>query len=346
MKKSMVIGDKPISNINRTKKVMLLDVNGAKNNTGLTIINNLHAVDVLKFRVQRNNNTTGNISVLDAPELYRNILRLLYISAADIKNPKRYHKGNYGERFNDYVRKCQFGQTEKGSYIVKVYLPLEADIDNEGYEPLFAEDCYRDSMGRQISSKIMKSMNTIKTAIDEKNEKELTEGFESNAISGNMYEAIAGLTLSNEETIVEVSAEWAPVAPNEECDCSQVTFTDDYYEPLREISGKLKQTSCEDINIVGYVGCVRAKSDYAKRTQGTVYIDYHDDEKGKNSSIKVTLDIENYSLATEAHQKGYQIKLMGKMNDDGSVTCTSFEIIDIKYAPNATQGILFPYLEE
>lgn len=341
MEKSTVILEEVKKNIKRINKTNLLKIENNKNSDLLIITDDSKAVDVFKIRVQRDCNTTGNISVLDAPRLYKNILRLLYVSAADIKNPKKYHKGNYAEQFNEYISKCQFGQTEVGSYVVKLYLPLEADIDQEGDEPLFEEDCYRESMGRQISNKIMKSLNTIKTAIDEKNEKRLVDDFTTDNISGNMYEAIAGLTLDNEKTLVEVSAEWASVAPNEECECSHVTFTDDYYGPLCQVSEKLKQDTKYEINIVGYVGGVKATSDYTKRTKGNVSIDYFDREEEKKHSLNVTLNIEDYNLATEAHQKGYQVKFVGKRDAEGNVICTSFEIIDSRYANNASQGTLF-----
>lgn len=34
-----------------------------------------------------------------------------------------------GERFNKYIRKCQFEKIEVDSYVVNVYLQLMADID-------------------------------------------------------------------------------------------------------------------------------------------------------------------------------------------------------------------------
>lgn len=283
-------------------------------------------VDILKFRLKKHSTSKGTICVLDAEKLYTNIVKLLYAIASDVENPRKVHKGSYRAKVYDFVKKCNFDQTEIGSYVIKVNVPIESSDEGSVFED---DDC-NSSMGRKVTRKIMDSANKIKIAIDKGENNRLLELPIRKMISANVYEAISGLALDSDDTEVEISAEWASMAPVKDSP-SNVNFTEDYYEPLCDIAEALKRDDTEkNLDIIGYVQKLDSDINIKKRKNGRVDITYKDEE-GRERKLKVILLLEDYNKAMLAHQKGYKINLKAIKRENENIEYISFDIIDERY---------------
>ena len=307
----------------------------------LNINNEDGAADILKIRLIKKTTAEGNICVLDAEKFYHHIVKLLFAIAADVKTPKKYHKGPYEAFVHEFIKQCSFGQTETGSYIVNTIIPLKVEDKydenkNESEDSLFTEETYENLFGRQVVIRIMNSANQLKEAIDKNRSSELLNLSRKDMISSNVCEAIAGLNLDGVDTELEISAEFSDLAPIYEDVCDHVSFTNDYYEPLRKIGEELKDDSREKIlEFTGYVTGVKSDANIAKRKNGIVSISYKD-ENNKMKTIKVTLNIEDYDIALIAHRNGYRIQFKGIKKEDNSIEYSEFKIIDARYDSEMT----------
>ena len=301
-----------------------------KDNEALTSFNNEEVkkpiVDILKFRLKKHSTSKGTICVLDAEKFYTNIVKLLYAIASDVENPQKVHKGSYRAKVYNFVKKCNFDQTEIGSYVIKVNVPIESNDEGS----VFEDDDYNSSMGRKVTRRIMDSTNKIKIAIDKGEKNSLLELPIKKMISANVYDAISGLSLDSDCTEVEISTEWASVAPEEDSP-SSVNFTEDYYKPLCDIAEALKKDSTEkNLDIIGYVQQLYSDTDIKKRKNGRVEITYKDEE-GRERKLKVILLLEDYNKAMLAHEKGYKINLKAIQFENKNIEYISFNIIDERY---------------
>lgn len=158
----------------------------------------------------------------------------------------------------------------------------------------------------------MTNVAIIKQKIDEGCTESLINYEEE--ISSNFYEALNGLDLQAENTTVEFIAEWSPTVKSNRCQYNKVSVTNDYYEPIRNIISKIKESTNERTTIVGKIKQLKAAPVIDKRQFGMVVVVYvGDNERAK--SVTVKLDKEDYENAVIAHQHGKAVKLVGDLKE-------------------------------
>lgn len=232
----------------------------------------------------------------------------------------------------EFIKSCSFGQTQKGSYIVQIQVPLKIDEEENTPDNLFQNEEFKNSFGRKVVTRIMNSANTAKNCIDGEKIEELLDRSGEDVISANFFNALAGLNLDTADTSVELSTELSEAIPITNDDvCQNIGFTSDYYAPMMNLSEALKQDSEENkIDVTGYVQGVKSDASIIKRKNGKVSITYKD-ENNRKRTLKAILNLANYNLALTAHTNGYRVNFQGIRKEDNTVECIDFKIIDIRY---------------
>lgn len=326
---------KEIHNLDIDNRVGKIPKQIKSNNKNILAENVTPKVDILKIRLINKNTSEGNIAVLDAEKFYINIIKLLISAACDLIDPKKYHKGNYKEKVYEFIKSCYFGQTQKGSYIVQIQVPIKIDEEKNAPNNLFQDEEFSNSFGRKVITRIMNSANATKNCIDSEKTAELLDRSGEDVISANFLNALAGLNLDTTDTTVELSTELSEAVPIiDDSVCQNIGFTSEYYAPMISLSEVLKQDSEENkIDVTGYVQGVRSDASIIKRKNGKVSIAYKDGDN-RNRTLKVILNLDNYNLALTAHTNGYRINFQGIRKEDNTVECIDFKIIDTRYFEN------------
>ncbi len=269
--------------------------------------------DILKIRLDKKEVESGNIMFDDAIQLFDNAKKLIAATVLDVINPKKIHYGRIDEPVQKFLSQCRFGQTEIGSYVVSVVCPFAELSETEGYRQLSIfsdEEQCANSLTRKVTNQLMTNVATIKQEIDDGNLDSLANY--DNSISSNFYEALNGLSMNTEEATVEFMAEWSPTVQSNRCKYNKVSVTNDYYEPIKTIISKIKESTDERTEIVGKIKELKAAPIIDNREYGTIVVVYVGDN-ARAKSVTVKLDREDYDKAVSAHQHGKAVKVIGEL---------------------------------
>lgn len=314
-KQVMVPMDKSLADY---KKVMydvvfnLADVEGKSVEQVMLYLLNPNT-DILKIRLDKKDIESGNILFDDAIKLFDNAKKLLAATALDIINPKKIHYGRVDESVQKFLNQCRFGQTEIGSYVVSVVCPFAELSEEEGYKQLSIftdEERCANSLTRRVTNKLMDNVAFIKQQIDDGKEEALIA--EEAGISSNFFEALNGLNLQSENTLVEFITEWSPTVKTNRSSHNHIKVTNDYYQPIATVIDKIKEETNQRTEIIGRIKDLSAAPTLDKREVGTVIITFlAEDNKAK--SVKVPLSKEDYQNAVVAHHQGKIVKVIGDL---------------------------------
>lgn len=271
------------------------------------------STDILKLRLEKQEQVPGNITFDDAIRLYENAKKLIAATALDVINPKKIHYGRIDEKVQQFLNQCRFGQTEIGSYVVSVVCPF-AELSNEdGYRQLSIfseeEEC-ANSLTRKVTNKLMDNVAIIKANIDQGNLEYLASA--SCDISANFFEALNGLNLEYSNTTLEFIAEWSPVVKINRSENSIIRVNNDYYQPIEHVVNCIREVTNEQTEIIGKIRQLKAAPSVDKREKGTIIVVYLN-EDSKARSVSVTLSKEDYDEAVSAHKLGKTVKIVGNL---------------------------------
>lgn len=288
------------------------------------------STDILKIRLDQKNTEPGSILFDDAIRIYENAKKLIAATAQDILHPRRYHQGRPDDSISKFVSNCKFGQTEIGSYIVSVVCPFAELNETEGYRQLSIfseEDICANSLTRQVTNRIMSNVSSIRSYIDNGEFERLLSDDDSDIISANFYEALAGLNLDTEGSNVEFIAQWSPLVKKNRSAHSRVLITHDYYQPIASTINRLRENKNKKTKLFGRIKKLESSPDVAKRTSGKITIVYLDDNDKKKTAT-VILNKEDYYKAIQAHSEGNHVEIIGEMAGSNILSCESFSIIE------------------
>jgi len=196
----------------------------------LTLMNPMS--DILKVRVMNSSVKHGSISIEDALKLFESIKMLFTWTAMDVLQPRLYHQGRQLKEVQEMVKKCRWGQTEAGSYIISLVCPLVGENEGEDTQLTLFDDKTKctDSLTRRTTVKLLKSIDQVKRSIDS-----LDRLFsDSNTgISLNFLIALSSLDISKEGCETEISADWASTVMDTSLGFNAVSISHDYYEPIQ-----------------------------------------------------------------------------------------------------------------
>lgn len=289
--------------------------------------------DILKIRLQKNDIEAGSLLFDDAIHLFENAKKLIAAAAQDVLHPKRFHQGRQEEAVSQFINNCKFGQTEIGSYVISVVCPFAELDESEEYRQLSIfsdEEQCANSLTRKVTNRIMRNVSAIKENIDNGEIDKLISEDEKTMISANFYEALTGMSMSDQDTSVEFIAQWSPAVKSNRCIQDRIVLTNDYYQPITATIEKLRETVNTDKKIVGRVKKLESIPDASKRTNGKVTIVYLDDDE-KRKTVSVQLEKDDYNKAIEAHESGSHVEIIGKIEENRkrtrSMIADSFSII-------------------
>lgn len=150
----------------------------------------------------------GTVPLGDAVSFLANISKIFSAAVKDVVRPESYHKKVVSSEINELMDSARFGQTERGSFVVNVFMPLGMSSDADRPES------ERGHVFRKGLTHLMKSL-TMATQAVEAGAPELF--LEQNAradvaASANLLEATDNARVADDSEL-EFSVEWSPTLP-------------------------------------------------------------------------------------------------------------------------------------
>ncbi len=106
-----------------------------ENRSVIEIINEINNIDadIIKIRVEYPDITDNTIHLDDGIRLFDSTKQLMYSISSSVVNPKPFFSGGRFKKVTDYMKKLRIGQTEPGSYIIKIISPV-SDPSSDNFE--------------------------------------------------------------------------------------------------------------------------------------------------------------------------------------------------------------------
>lgn len=262
--------------------------------------------DIIKIRVVHNDVEGGSIPLSDGVSLFEHAKDLLTSVAKSTFSKRKYFFGQSSQDVNDIVNKFRLGQTEVGSYIVNLIIPIECGIGDQ-------QDHSEVSITRSVSHTLARSLLAIEASIDQYKSTRKDIVFDSavqHGVSANLCDALVGLTgeahIRNVEIKLSLSRgdkEFLDIPLSYSFNSSEVPFlqrASDYYKDKYVIQG---------YTVSGYVRSLKHEEgdDF-----GTVSVSSLVNEKERNVTFELPTD--QYWEAHHAHKAGLIVECTGHLS--------------------------------
>lgn len=256
--------------------------------------------DILRVRVVSRESESGQLSLAADVELREGARRALLAAACSVINPVRFHPRLSRSEADALLSACRAGQTEVGSYVVKLICPLRAVDEPDDVEVPFT---------RQATTYLMRATSELVTRIEQSRLDEY-EREETGAapLSWNLCDALLRMSPERDSGQIELAASWAadrriaPPRPDEAP--SRVSIKAEYLPEIEQVARVLRPapSASREEQLVGTVEQLGGAVGADGRRSGEVVFSLFKD--GEQLRARASLDTEQYETAVAAHARG------------------------------------------
>jgi hypothetical protein len=284
--------------------------------------------DLVRFRLDEQDSQRGSIPLAQGISLLGAVERALLSAACSVIQPQAFHPRLSRSEAEQLVKACRMGQTERGSFVLKVACPLDA-VDPESTTsvpmPLFDRISEQDSEAtkrggnepftRRVTRLLMGSLNRITKAIDsDKTASLLVAGPGQPVLSANLCEAVLAMEPVGERSRLAVQTSWSKsFSPPLEFETpSHVVLRSDVFREIEKVARELRPSSEPKVShLVGLVDSLHGDPDPEGRVQGDVVLMLFDAEGSIRA--RATLNADEYQIAWQAHGAARYVALNGML---------------------------------
>ena len=255
----------------------------------------------MRFRVIADDVANGTIAFSEGIELLKSTRSFIENFVRSTQKKKAIFTGKKTTTVTNFMNEMQLGQTQKGSYVINVYYPIEQ------LSP--SEDLTQTSFAECVNQNITSGLAALSAYLNnEKNAPKNPGDFIQKGISSNLCESLIRLSGKDHHRDVEVSLY------DDQANDRKHTFLlkKSNITQIKYIAQKLAKDEFEfdKYEVIGKV--IERHSLSGNNEEGgriTVKMEIY----GRMRSINVELDPQNYKLANRAVNKNKQLRLLGKL---------------------------------
>lgn len=272
----------------------------------------LAGVDVVRIRVPHAERD-GSVFIEAGVALYEHAKMLLLSAACSTLSPKpAYHAGKVVEAVA-YLNSVRCGQTERGSYVIKLLSPVDPAFGNRAPQLPGLEN---DPFSRQVTRRLAESLHQLERAIVACETSEGFKAFEQSVhkgVSANLCEAVSGLIEYGRGT--DIALTWARTRPTTEKN-ARIQFSEDSAGILREAAREFRKREPKiDASLTGWV--VKLARDPDKNFDGDAALLVLLDGEKQRRSVRVRFEQTDYDTVIHAFKQKLLLSLEGDMHQAG-----------------------------
>ena len=280
-------------------------------------------VDVVRLRLIDAEVEAGSVPLEEAAHMGAMAKELMFAAACAAKSPKPVYGPRRPEDAVAYVRSVRMGQTEHGSFVLKLLSPVPPRLEQEkpANAPLALDGVPRAAQEEPFARKVTLQLATAIRATHEAALSAAGSGsiaaFDravSSGVSANLCDAITGLALPmDSDRKLEVSISWALSRPVLETPAIRIMFTPDTFPIIREAARMFRESAPrEEFEVYGpVVRCDRSEG----AAQGQVTVHAFVEECPRK--IAIVLEGAEYEKAVDAHKLQKTIRCSGTLLKQG-----------------------------
>jgi len=268
--------------------------------------------DTLRIRVNSPEVAHGLISIEKGALLFDSAKAIVQSAARSADSPKAYYRSRPSQKTDDYLKTIKLGQTEVGSYIIKVIFPVIPDLQEA--LPTMENDI-EVSFDRKVTTTLTTALNSLENGIRNQMIKPSQQYFldaVSQGVNANLCDALVAIGTAIPEAEIDTSMTWARTRARPSIK-SESRFRDDDFSYLQRASSTLREQAWgEEFTLVGNI----TKLSSEERLDGgevTLKANVGD----KRRSVKLCLTPDQYKQALNVHQHYSDVEVVGVIDQRG-----------------------------
>lgn len=315
--------DQELSDYAVSVKRLVSTVAKAEDQSQFQIIEDLETVavgDVVRFKsYDQFNRFSSSLPLSEGIALARQAQAITTAAACATVKKRPILSQRQPKEVVDYLNNVRIGQTEPGSFSIKLISPLSSPYDQEVQfvEPLPQAEPFE----RQVVVTLMRSLSLLQTVATETHETghfdfEAFQELVSEGVSANLCEAVTN-TVDGQPRIrpLEVRVTWSYVmAPPAIFLPDTVAFTSDTLPYISRAAVLFRKYNPKQTTVRGYVTELRRGKD---EPMGTVMVSSI--FEGRKRTVRILLPTDSYNTAIQAHEGDFEIACEGVLHRQGNV---------------------------
>ena len=288
--------------------------------------------DIVRVRSENPLDIYGSTLPFNSLMALINNARQALLSGASLTNGgagKPFLSSRKPQKVIDYINSLRFGQTERGSYIIKVISPLPEELkeSNQRTLPIVPD---ASPFERVAVENTFSALHTLKEVLLEtkKNGKFYFEPFLERmpfGVNADLCESIICKTDkgSKMSSAIDFSVEWSPdfTIPVNLQIPERISFGTDLHPYLEKAAEEFRKKEPEEISINGIITNLGKE---LVDSEGVVSIATI--VGGKIKKVRAELSIKDYQLAISAHRDELEVYAIGRLNNR-SLEVVSFGLV-------------------
>lgn len=276
------------------------------------------SADVIRVRYRRSETEDGTVALDQGVSLLENASELMLASACATLEPRGYYTASK-QIARDYVRQLRLGQSEVGSYVLRILSPVAPRLQAvQGH--LFREP--ETPFERRVSMNLIRSLSALRATADDAVSSGKIEGFQQavqQGVSANLCSALVNMAgrarTANDSLAVSIS--WARSRPMGNSPPSEVVFPGDRFPIIEEAARWFKAIAPrEDVEVRGAVVRLQRKGETGPAEGPVTLLCFIE---GEPRRVSVSLAAEDHRIALRAYEEGATISCTGDLVRTGNL---------------------------
>jgi hypothetical protein len=318
-----VIAFLPLDRIYRDFDLRMAEVVGtiaaAEDRSQLEILSDLQEAnaDVIRVRLKQVDTADGTLALIDrGVPLLESASELLLAAACAAIEPRPRYPTRKPEQVNEFVRQLRLGQSERGSYVLKILSPVPPSLTAQSTRLREVEEPF----ARRAVQTLGRALQALRTASDQAMTSGESEPFEQAVragVSSNLCEAVVkmgGPVQPGDELVVSVT--WARSRPPSPESVREVVIPSDRLPVIAEAARYFRaKARPEPVELRGAVIKLHRLNQQELPSNAVTILTFLD---GRPQKVNVTLDDEDYRKAVQAHKRGATVTCSGDLVRQGA----------------------------
>lgn len=266
--------------------------------------------DLMSFHFESDKIKEGFIPLDYASDAMKKIVEIIKFEACSEINPKSQYKQPYKEA-RKLVENCELAQTEPGSFIINVRVPL----DKTYLKTEETDEEYINGLGRRTIKRLIEGINEAKE-IQITDDEEFKKGY-NEKLNKNVCDALSEILISNKDKIkLQISTKINPQEGSEDFKINVVSIdSEKSFNKFNRMAYLLKEIPEDEVaTIEGKITEMKRQEEDTKEEKRLIKI--YSEKLRRN--IYSWLEDENYRLACDAHKDKKIIKISGMLTQKES----------------------------
>lgn len=263
--------------------------------------------DALRLRVKSRLADSGTLPLIEGLKLFEGGRKLLVSAACSTVAPQAFYPRKSLKGVDEFIKKCQVGQTAIGSYVASILCPplpptTPMLFDGVAEEPPFE---------RQVTQRLMRGLNVLNDAV-QSGDPSLIENGITSGVSADLCDALSSITPPEEDSVLQVELSWSPVRPQLlQGIPNALRFAAPDLAFIQNAGRRLREQTIRQDTVEGRIVTLKEHSMLVKEVGRTVEIRAKLGDKW--ATVRFVLKEDQYRKACDAYRDQKPVKVKGTL---------------------------------